>query len=311
MTMAKRILISGATGFIGQRLTACLLAKGHHITALYRNESSVRMPAVSWVRVGDLATTPIDPTIGQGIDVFINLAATLRPTSGNIPALQSQTAAIARNVSRFVTEAGLPRLLVLSSIAASVAARNPANRRHYGVEKLAADEIFLEQADQGRHVIILRPPAVYGPGMQNSMATLAGMIRKGVPIPLGSATAPRHYISIYNLCDLIETIVSSDDTRWTGAAGRIFEPSDGLAIGTRDLIRMMAAAMGRAPRLLPVPLALLRALGAVTGRSELIGGAIDPLDMAPTEELEAAFGWRPVERMPESLAFLAREFSPA
>lgn len=116
--------------------------------------------------------------------------------------------------------------------------------------------------------------------MRNGMATLAGMVRKGLPIPLGSATEPRHYISIRNLCDLVETILGSDDDRWAKAAGHIFEPSDGQAVATRDLIRMMV-------------------------------DAIDRLDVAPVGELEAAFGWRPVERMPESLAFLREEVSPS
>jgi hypothetical protein len=73
----------------------------------------------------------------------------------------------------------------------------------------------------------------------------------------------------------------------------------------------MAAAMGVAPRLLPIPVSLLRVAAAATGKKELVSGAIDRLDVAPVEELETAFGWRPVERMPESLAFLADEFRPA
>ncbi|MEC5293822.1 MULTISPECIES: NAD-dependent epimerase/dehydratase family protein [unclassified Aurantimonas] len=304
-----RILISGATGFIGRQLAVRLLAAGYHISALYRNDRSERPQAISWIRTGDLATTPIDPAIGQGIDVFINLAATVRPTSGEPSGSQSQTAAIARNVSRFVSDARIPRVLILSSVAASLAKRDPTHARHYGVEKLAADRIFLERPGDGHRVVVLRPPAVYGKGMQNSMTTLAGMVRKGLPIPLGCAAEPRHYISVHNLCDLIGTIVGSDDGRWAAAAGHVFEPSDGQAVATRDLIRMMGDAMGHRARLLPVPLGLLRALGAVTGRAELISGAIDRLDLAPVEELETAFGWRPVERMPESLAFLRDEVS--
>lgn len=310
MTMTKpRVLISGATGFIGRQLLARLLAAGYHISALYRNERAGRPQAVSWIRTGDLAATRPDPAIGRDIDVFINLAATLRPTSGEPSGQQSQTAAIARNVSRFVADSGISRVLVLSSVAAGVAERDPAHARRYGLEKLAADRIFLDRLVSGHQVILLRPPAIYGQGMQNSMATLAKMVRKGLPIPLGLATEPRHYLSINNLCALVEAIIGSDDACWTAAAGHVFEPSDGQAIGTRDLIRMMGTAMGRTPRLAPVPLVALRALGVVTGRSELVSGAIDRLDVAPVEEIEAAFGWRPVERMPESLAFLRDEVS--
>lgn len=104
--MAKcKILLSGATGFIGQRLAAHLLAAGYHISALYRNERSNLAPGISWVRVRDLATDAPDPDIGRGIDIFIHLAATVRPSSGDPSGQESQTAAIARNVSRFVADA--------------------------------------------------------------------------------------------------------------------------------------------------------------------------------------------------------------
>jgi len=307
----RRILLSGATGFIGQQLVTRLRQAGYHISALYRNERSDRSPAVSWIKVGDLAATPIDPGIGHGIDIFVHLAATLRPTSDDPSGLQSQTAAIARNISRFVADAGVPRVLMLSSIAASLAARDPAHARRYGMEKLAAEKIILKKSRDNRHVVILRPPAVYGQGMQNSLSTLAGMVRRGLPIPLGSATQPRHYISIHNLCSLIEKIIDSDGYRWAAAAGHAFEPSDGQAIATRDLIKMMGDAMGRRARLLPVPRGLVHALGTVMGRSELVSGALDRLDVAPIRELEAAFDWRPVEQMPESLAFLRDDVSSA
>lgn len=307
----RKVLISGGSGYVGLALAERLLAKGHQVSAFHRNEKPADPGAVSWIRIGDLATTPIDPGIGSDVDVFVNLAAALHPTSTDADGLGSQTAGIARNMSQFIAEAGIRRVIVMSSIAARLAQNDREHARRYGIEKLAADRIFLEQSGGGSQVVILRPPAVYGQGMRNSIATLAGMVRKGRPIPLGSATEPRHYISIRNLCDLVETIVGSDDDRWAKAAGHIFEPSDGQAVATRDLIRMMGNAMGRRARLLPLSPALLRVLGAVTGRSEMIGGAVDRLDVAPVGELEAAFGWRPVERMPESLAFLREEVSPS
>ena len=307
----RNVLISGATGFIGQKLAHRLAAAGHHVSALHRDGRPEGPGDISWIGAGDLATTPIDPQIGAGIDVFIHLAAPLRPTSTDPGGLQSKAAAIARNVSDFIAGAGIRRVVVMSSIAARLAETDPAQARRYGVEKLAADRIFQERLNGGQQVVFLRPPAIYGPAMQGSIATLAGLVRKGLPIPLGAATAPRHYLSARNLCDLVETIVHSDDEVWATAAGRFFEPSDGQAVATRQLVQIMGSAIGRRPRLLPVPVMLLRALGSVTGRSEMISGAVDRLDVAAPDELERQFGWRPAERMPESLAFLADPVSRA
>jgi len=306
----NRILLSGATGFIGKELCARLLTAGYHLSALRRNTRPDHSSAISWLDSGDISTTPIAPSAGHNVDVFIHLAATLRPTSSDPCGLDSQNAAIASNLSRFVAEAGIPRVIVLSSIAASVAARSPEHARRYGLEKLAADRIFTEKLGHRCKLIILRPPAVYGPNMRNSIAALTRMVEKGLPIPLGLATQTRHYISVRNLCDLIMKIVMADENQWAAAAGKIFEPSDNQGIATRDLVQMIAHAKGRRARLIPAPLILLRAMGSMTGRSELISGAIDGLDVAPVVELEAAFGWRPVEQMPESLAFMRDEIRP-
>lgn len=307
----RDILVSGATGFVGRKLVDTLAGAGHRVSAFCRDRAPEGQRSVRWIPVGDLSALPVDPALGLGADVFINLAAPLRPTSTDPDGLESKAASIARNVSDFIAGADVPRIVIMSSIAASLADNDLARARRYGVEKLAADRVFLERLGKGRQVVILRPPAVYGPGMQGSMRTLAALVNKGLPIPLGFAAAPRYYMSVRNLCDLVESIVKSGDESWAAAAGKVFEPSDGQAIATRDVVRMLGDAVGRQPRLLPIPLAFLRLLGAATGRSELVSGAIDGLDVEPVEELDAAFGWRPVERMPESLAFLAREFRSA
>jgi UDP-glucose 4-epimerase len=196
----------------------------------------------------------------------------------------------------------------MSSIAATVAEASPEKARQYGMEKLAAEKVFLSLPPEKHQVVVLRPPAVYGPGMQNSMAILAKLIRKGIPIPLGAATLRRHYISLRNLVDLVEAVVGSDERAWVDANGHIYEPSDDQAISTRDLIQMMSALLGRRPRLVPVPLWLLRVIGSATGRSAIVGGAIDPLELTPSAELHHRFRWHPAEGMPASLTFLTDEF---
>jgi hypothetical protein len=141
--------------------------------------------------------------------------------------------------------------------------------------------------------------------MGGSLAQLAVLVRQGLPLPLARAVALRNYISLHNISSLIDTIVGGDDTRWIAAAGQVFEPSDGRAVATNELVRMMAHVMGRRAALIPVPIGLLRTLGEVAGRSELVSGAIDRVDTESVERLRSAFGWRPLESMPESLAFLS------
>lgn len=244
--------------------------------------------------------------MGADIDMFVHLAAQTNGSRANATGPEVETVAIARNVRDFIAATGIRRVLVLSSIAASIAEKNQKSARRYGLEKLAADKLFIGLQKDKHAVIILRPPAVYGDGMQNSMSVLAALVRKGIPIPLGAAIEPRNYISLRNLANLIETIVGSSDLLWMDKSPQIYEPSDGQGVSTRNLVGMMGGAIGRKPYLLYVPLPLLRLTGNLTGRAELISGAIDRLDVANEMSLKHRFGWRPVEQMPESLAFLAR-----
>lgn len=303
----KHVLVVGATGFIGQALVKRLLASGHRVSALHRSRKPEGLEEAAWIGTGDLATTCLDPALGDGVDTVVALAARVRPAAAPATSGPSETESIARNLRDFVIAAGIRHVLVGSSIAARIAGTEPRNARGYGREKSAADRIFLSLPRESHKVVLLRPPAVYGPGMRNSMGTLARLVDKGMPLPLGSATAPRHYISLHNLVTLMEAMVASDAAAWSAAAGRAFEPSDGTPVSTRDLVRMMGDMTGRKARLVPFPLSWLRLAGAAAGRPELVSGAIDRLEAADDGSLERHFGWRPAERMPESLAFLAAE----
>lgn len=206
-----------------------------------------------------------------------------------------------------IRRSGVEGVILASSVYARATGGDGASP--YGAAKRAIEQKFLSAT--GLRTIVLRLPPVYGPGGRGGLATLSELVRKGLPLPLGAATVPRSYLSRRNLASLIAAMVSADADQWRKAASKIFEPSDGIAVGTRDLVRAMARQMGVSPRLLPVPAGLLRMGAALAGRGELVSGAIDRLDVAPVEELEAAFGWRPIEHMPESLAFLRGEAGPS
>lgn len=212
---------------------------------------------------------------------------------------------MARVVAARAREAGIPRVLVLSSIAATVVEKMPGLARRYGEEKLAADMVFRETLGPDQRAVYIRPPAAYGSGMGGSLATVVRLVARGVPLPLGFARAPRNYISVGNLTDLLDTIAGAPDGAWQSAAGRAFDPCDGDPVATDELVRMIGRALGRPARLLPVPLGVLRTLGRLAGRVEMVSGAIDGLELADNVALREIFGWTPHERLPESLGFLA------
>jgi nucleoside-diphosphate-sugar epimerase len=300
----QHILVSGGTGFVGQALLRKLVADGHQVTALFRKSHPVHPEEVHWYMAGDLAAAPLIEIHDQKFDVCINLAAPTRPSSDDPEGSHSDGAKIARNISKYVVASNIPRIIVLSSVAAQQASLDPGSARRYGIEKLAADKIFTDMLRE-RELVILRPPAIYGEGMRNSLSTLISLVKKGLPIPLGKAVASRHYISVANVCDLITTILSCPSSTWPQGTS-VLLPSDGVPVSTRDLIGMIGRKLGKSSRLVPVPLSVLRLAGKLSGRSEMISGAIDGLDMPTNAPITKLFGWQPAVTMPDSLGFIGR-----
>jgi UDP-glucose 4-epimerase len=303
MTKPPRILVTGGTGFIGRNLVHLMAERGRKVELLVRRGIAVPEGVDAVHVVGDLAAGSVPAEPFRGADMIVHLAGHVMVRGAGSDE-DSWNVRAARTMALRAREAGIPKVLVLRSIAATVVEREPHLARRYGLEKLAADQAIGATLGADQRVIFIRPPAVYGPGMSGALATLAELIRRGAPIPFGAARAPRNYISIGNLVRLLDQIAGAPDAAREKAHGRAFAVADGEPVATDSLVRMMAAAMGCRPRIVPVPLGLLRLAGRLTGRAEMISGAIDGLDLADNSPLTEIFGWTPHEAMPGSLAFL-------
>ena len=298
-----KLAVTGGTGFIARGVLAGCAEAEFSCRALSRsNRPSWAGQAVEWSTVPAYADAAVLTQALAGVKHVLHLAD--NPARND----ERSTAEAERNCDALIEAARSNRVegvIVVSSVYAARDRNGEASS--YGSVKRVIEQTFLSATDI--RTIVLRLPPVYGPGGRGGFVTLAKLVRKGLPLPLGSAVGPRSYLSRRNLASLIVAMVKADSDAWANAANRIFEPSDGQTVATRDLVRMMGDTMGRRARLLPVPPSLLRMAATAAGKKELVSGALDRLDVAPVEELEAAFGWRPVERMPESLAFLRDEIS--
>lgn len=298
-----RLALTGGTGFIARGVLENCAGTGLSCRALSRStRPSWAGQAIEWATVCSYDdTAALRQALGPAKYV-LHLADD--PARDNMRSAE-ETVRACDALIEAIRSNRVDGVIVASSV---YAAGNRGNgESSYALAKRAIEQRFLAATDI--RTVVLRLPPVYGPGGGGGFAMLSKLVRKGLPLPLGAATAPRSYLSRRNLASLIVAMANAGDDAWKSAAGRVFEPSDGVVVGTRDLVHAMAAHIGVAPKLLPVPLGLLRIAAAATGKMELVSGAIDRLDVAPVGELEAAFGWRPLERMPESLAFLRETVS--
>lgn len=292
-----RLAITGATGFVGRGI---LDGVDPHVQChgISRSPRPSWVPeAVRWSTItsyddGDALARALD-----GVNYVIHLA-------DNPARLEHHDRAKAAENIKALAYAARSSKVKGIILASSVYAREGGGDAltSYGATKRLAEEALLAIDDLP--VIILRLPPIYGPGAKGGVSALTRLVGKGLPLPLGAARAPRAYMSRRNLVSLISAIASMGKAGWEQAAGKIYEPSDGLSVTTRDLVGMIAAQQGVRPRLLPVPAGLLGLLGAVTGKRELVAGAIGELRVAPVDDLYVAFAWRPIETMPESLGYI-------
>lgn len=306
--MRKKIIITGATGRIGRALVSHELSQPYEIHAIVRRKSdpigTISVDTnITCHEVADLASCDINALtpIFQNAGAVIHLAALIAEDG---PVNDSATVKMAENVAAACAEAGVPNVILLSSIYARLAEERAANARLYGHRKLAAEYAFSHRQANNTSTVTLRPPAVYGYGMGGSLSAMISLVRSGIPLPFVLANELRDYISINNLSDLIWRITEEQISGASKSGWRVYEPCDGQPLATNELARLIAKSLGRKAVLFPVPTILITYILKSLGKSELADGAFGHLEACGNLELNRDFGWSPAESMPESLAFI-------
>lgn len=298
-TGQKKIVVTGASGFVGRSLVKHLTAAGHHITAI-AGKNAAKIKNVDRVLSMDLSQSTLPSDLLADDTILIHLAAVVSRGGKSGLVNDSVNVKIAQNI----VDANPRNLIVLSSIAAAVTETNIEAARQYGFEKAAVDVLFREKLVDSQ-MVILRPPAIYGPDMGGPVTTLAGLVKRGLPLPLGAARTPRPYLSIGNLNSLFHRLVEIDTSQWKALSRQPIEVHDGQLIATDELIRHLAHHQDVDARLLPVPVALLRAGARLAGKAHLVAGALDAVRCEMPVDLLKDIGWAPAEQMPDSLSFLS------
>jgi nucleoside-diphosphate-sugar epimerase len=306
---SMRILITGATGFIGRALTQHLIVLGHDIACAIRRPNTL-IPGVRTVPVGDIgAITNWRPAL-QGISVVVHLAGLV-----HLPELSRHSRAGelynainiggTRSLALAAAEAGVDRLIFVSSISVNgeTSGRQPfreedppAPHGAYALSKLEAERSIIEIAET--HAMtwcIVRPPLVYGQNARGNFQRLAQWIARGWPLPLGSATAKRSYIALDNL---VSVLVAALDA--PGAADALLLASDGEDVSTADFVRCIAKHMGTNVLLVPVPPAIVKTVAAAVGRASDAIKLFEPLQI-DNSLVRDRLTWKPVVTLDEGM----------
>jgi nucleoside-diphosphate-sugar epimerase len=175
-------------------------------------------------------------------------------------------------------------------------ADTPAPEDAYALSKWEAEQGLRQiAAETGLEVVILRPPLVYGPGVGANFLALLRAVACGVPLPLGAISNQHSLIYVGNLVDAMLRCIEHP-----AAAGKTFLVSDSEAVSTPELVRRMAAALGRPARLVALPVPLLRAAATLAGKSALAIRLLDSLSVDDTS-IRRDLGWTPPFTLDEGL----------
>lgn len=306
-----KVLVTGASGFVGNTFCAALSRAGREVTAGLRQAPSA---AMVWRPAPDLGPDADWTAALAGQDAVVHLAARAHVMAET----EADPLTLFRRVNRDGTlrlaeqaaTAGIRRFIFVSSIKVNGEATRPgqpfraddapAPLDPYGVSKAEAEAGLAGLAARtGLELVVIRPPLIHGPGVKGNLATLMKAVARGLPLPLGCIDNRRALLGVDNLADLIGLCLTHP-----GAPGGTFLARDDREVSSPDLVRLMGAAMNRSARILPVPAAILRLgcglLGRATAFDRLAGWL--QVDDGPTRQ---RLGWTPPLTLEAGLAVMA------
>lgn len=312
-----KILLTGASGFVGSGLLARLVECNARVVAALRNPARCKSFSVPAFVVGDmLSHTNWTEALG-GVQVVIHAAARVHVMNeqSSDPLLEFRRVNVdgTLQLARQAAKVGVRRFVFISSIKvngertergiAYSADEPPAPLDSYGISKMEAEQgLRLLASETGMDVVIIRPVLVYGPGVKANFRSMMNWLNKGAPLPFGAVTNKRSLVSLDNLIDLIITCIDHP-----AAANQTFLVSDGEDLSTTELLERMGMALGKPARLLPVPVSLLKGAAALIGKGDVaqrLCGSLQ-VDITKTREL---LGWEPPVEIDEAMRRTAKEF---
>jgi len=306
----SHILVTGASGFVGSATVAALASAGHTVRAAVRRSQPTFGAGVEIVPHPDL-TEPCDwrPLL-EGIEQVVHLAG-IAHSHGVRPDLYDRvnhqgTAQLAQAAA----QAGVGHFVFVSSIRAQCGpAADHALTEHdppapvdaYGASKLAAEAAVRAS---GVPFTILRPVALYGPGVKGYFKLLARVAASPLPLPVKDFGNRRSLLGIDNFISALSFVLATPAT--IGETYVVADP--GIPPRLADVIATLRLERRRWSFILPMPTDYLQIPLRLIRRGDMwdrVGGnlRVDPAKLI-------AAGWRPVHDTPTGLKAMAQAAAP-
>jgi nucleoside-diphosphate-sugar epimerase len=302
MAAPPRVLLTGASGFVGRAVARRLAETGAAVRPALRKGPA----APGAVVVGEIGPHTDWSAALAGVDAVVHLAArahVVRETEADPDAaFRRVNVDGTRRLAEAARAAGVRRFVYLSSAGVhgdrtdgKPFTEDAPPRPHdaYTRSKWEAEQALAATA--GLPVAVLRAPLVYGPGAPANFLELLRAVDAERLLPLGAVRNRRDLVGVENLADAVAACLSKPE-----AAGRRYLVADGDPVSTPELVRRLAAALGRRARLPAVPVFLLRAAAFATGRLRRLDKVIASFEV-DASRLRRELGWSPRVPMRDGL----------
>lgn len=309
---SARCLVTGASGYIGRRLCGRLLDQGHHVSGVVRKPiefATFDKQDFRQVCIGSIDGATVWEDALHGIDLVFHLAASGGGAGSfgeQLKMLRQTNVEGTRRLASACAAHRIKRIVYLSSIKVlgeqSEPGRPWSELNHpdpvtpYGISKWEAEQAVWQSLSVGlTEAVVIRPPLVYGPGVQGNFLQLMNLVAKRLPLPFAGLSNKRSMIYLENLLDVLCLCASLP-----AAAGRTYVVSDGDDVSTGGLVKKMAELMGIPSRLFYFPENLIGIFASMLGKSEQAGRLLGSLAV-DNSRLRAELNWSPAYSMDQGL----------
>lgn len=263
-----KILITGVHGFVGSNLVKAL-SKEHAIYGL-----DIISPAKEGVHYTYSWDCLEKDDVIPEVDAIIHLAGKAHDTK-NLSAADvyfKVNTDLTKRIYDYFLQSRAKKFIFFSSVKAAADRVEgefvdenvePSPKGPYGESKMAAEMYILSKASQVKKTYILRPCMIHGPGNKGNLNLLYGVVKKGIPWPLGAFENKRTFTSIDNLCFIIKGLLEQD------VESGIYNINDDEAVSTNELIEIICSAMGKKAHIWQIPRRLMEGVAKLGGALHL------------------------------------------
>lgn len=290
MTTSGRILVTGATGFVGRHLVAHLLSRQRPLTLAVRAAGACPPAWREDARIRIVETGPLESAgnLAEALadaSTVVHLAGLAHAPHLDDDAFMAANARATERLAAAAAASGVRAFVVLSSLAAVTeneadavvddATDAPADTA-YGRSKRLAEGHALALTANGAFVACLRPPLIVGADAPGNWAALRRLAATGLPLPFSSV---RNRRSLVGVGLLVRALAHLCEHQWPAEKSGCYCLAETEPLSLPAIVSELRAGMGMPPRLFPFPPAIIRTAALLAGRGRLAAGLLGDLEV--------------------------------